>query len=133
MARAPMHSKQPGAVTIPRFSASRKILPLDMFASSSCLHPHRRGLAGIEAAAHVVVVMALHAAAHRTGLGGSVEDRPAVGKAPRIGPRQPQPVKRALPVLLGMVLEAGPRVQHGLVAQDLEITRLEMHAEHVLR
>src|SRR5581483_12474266 len=30
MARAPMHSKQPGAVTIPRFSASRKILPLDM-------------------------------------------------------------------------------------------------------
>src|SRR5579871_4973273 len=77
--------------------------------------------------------MALHPTAHRTGLGGSVEDRPAVGQAPRIGPRQPQPVERALAVLLDMVLEAGARVQHGLVAQDLEIAGREMHAEHVLR
>src|SRR4029453_13956663 len=101
--RAVMQSKQPGAATIPRFSASRKSLPLDMsvllevLRRPSCgLHSDGRGLSGIEFAPHVVIVMTLHAAANRTRLHAAVPHRPARGQPPRIGPGPPQAEQRAL-------------------------------------
>src|SRR5262249_41759148 len=123
-----MQSKQPGADTMPRFSASRKSLPLDMLILLATLrwpsrqrHSDGGSLPGIEFAPQVIIVMPLHAAANRARLDTAVPNRPARGQPPGVGPGQPQAKQGALAVGIGMIFKAGARVKHCLVAQDLEV------------